>query len=94
MAKTHNIGAILAGITFYNAFNYETPSLETAIFFGSCIIASTLADISHPESRVGRKIRPISSWINHRIGHRSLTHSLLSVVFILTYHFCMCHIKL
>lgn len=80
MAKTHNTGAILASLTIYNTFIYEMPqALEASVFFGASLIASTLADISHPESRVGRRIRPLSTLINHRAGHRGPTHCLISV---------------
>jgi len=80
MAKTHNAGAILASLTLYNTLIYEIPTtLEVSVFFSASLISSTLADISHPESRVGRRIRPLSMLIYQHVGHRGLTHSLISV---------------
>lgn len=78
-AKTHNVGAVLAGLTVHQAVFEKADLLMTGIFFGSCLISSTLADISHPESRVGRRIRPVSAWIYHHVGHRGATHCLISL---------------
>jgi inner membrane protein len=42
---------------------------------------SLLPDIDLPTSAIGRPFFPIASWINPRkIGHRTLTHSLLGVM--------------
>jgi inner membrane protein len=39
-------------------------------------ISALLPDIDHPESLLGRKIKPISWLINKLLGHRTITHSL------------------
>ncbi len=41
---------------------------------------SLLPDIDLPTSAIGRPFFPIASWINRKIGHRTLTHSLLGVL--------------
>ena len=39
-----------------------------------------LPDIDHPQSWVGRRVRPLSNFIAATLGHRGATHSLLAVV--------------
>lgn len=39
-------------------------------------ISALLPDIDHPDSLLGRKIKPISWLINKLLGHRTITHSL------------------
>lgn len=39
-------------------------------------ISALLPDIDHPESLLGRKIKPISWLVNKLFGHRTITHSL------------------
>lgn len=39
-------------------------------------ISALLPDIDHPESLLGRRIKPVSWLINKLFGHRTITHSL------------------
>ncbi len=41
---------------------------------------SLLPDIDLPTSAIGRPFFPIASWINRKIGHRTLTHSILGIL--------------
>jgi|GEM_PF-4136483 len=41
---------------------------------------SLLPDIDLPTSAIGRPFFPLASWINRKIGHRTLTHSILGIV--------------
>ncbi|MFB3906128.1 MAG: metal-dependent hydrolase [Acidobacteriota bacterium] len=41
---------------------------------------SLLPDIDLPTSAIGRPFFPIASWINRKIGHRTLTHSLPGIL--------------
>ncbi|MDA2930094.1 metal-dependent hydrolase [Acidobacteria bacterium AH-259-O06] len=43
-------------------------------------VGSLLPDIDTPTSTVGRPFYPVASWIDQKIGHRTLTHSLLGCV--------------
>ncbi len=43
-------------------------------------IGSLLPDIDLPTSAIGRPFFPIAGWINRKIGHRTLTHSLVGLV--------------
>jgi inner membrane protein len=49
-------------------------SINTITLVG---IGSLLPDIDHPKSTIGRLLLPISIPINKKIGHRTLTHSLI-----------------
>lgn len=39
-------------------------------------ISALLPDIDHPDSQLGRKIKPVSWLINRLLGHRTITHNL------------------
>jgi len=41
---------------------------------------SLLPDIDLPTSAIGRPFFPIASWINRKMGHRTLTHSVLGIL--------------
>ena len=83
MALTH--GAIaLAGTSF--ALGTADPLL-----LGLSILGSQLPDIDTTTSTIGKIFYPISSWIEDRYPHRSITHSFLAtaaitvVSFLVTY---------
>jgi len=40
-------------------------------------VGSILPDLDHPKSTIGRLLLPISLYLNKKVGHRTLTHSLL-----------------
>ncbi|ADQ41563.1 membrane-bound metal-dependent hydrolase [Caldicellulosiruptor acetigenus I77R1B] len=39
-------------------------------------ISALMPDIDHPDSMIGRKVKPVSWFINKLPGHRTITHSL------------------
>lgn len=43
-------------------------------------VASLVPDIDMPNSKLGRKIKPISKTIHKLFGHRTLTHSILWLI--------------
>ena len=45
---------------------------------GLAILGSQLPDIDTTTSTIGKIFYPISSWIEDRFPHRSITHSLLA----------------
>ena len=47
---------------------------------GLAIIGSQLPDLDTTTSTIGKIFYPISSWIEDRFPHRSVTHSLLATV--------------
>jgi membrane-bound metal-dependent hydrolase YbcI (DUF457 family) len=42
-------------------------------------LGSLLPDIDAPTSSIGRPFFPLASWLNRRVGHRTVTHSLLGM---------------
>lgn len=44
------------------------------------LIGAMLPDIDHPQSKLGRKARPLSDIVYATMGHRAGTHSLLFVL--------------
>ena len=44
------------------------------------VIASLLPDIDHTKSIIGKAFLPISSALNRRYGHRTITHSLVALL--------------
>jgi inner membrane protein len=51
-----------------------TPAVAAFVLLGAL-----LPDLDTPTSLAGRCCRPLSSWLERRVGHRTLTHSLLGL---------------
>jgi inner membrane protein len=51
-----------------------TPAVAAFVILGAL-----LPDLDTPTSPLGRCCRPVSSWLERRVGHRTLTHSLLGL---------------
>lgn len=73
---------LAAGITFTGIFAaiadvniFADPSL-----IGLTIFAAVLPDIDHTASPVGKIVYPFARWLHRRVGHRTLTHSLLALL--------------
>jgi inner membrane protein len=47
-----------------------------------CLLGSSLPDIDCPNSFLGRIFSGVSSWINSKYGHRTITHSILCALVI------------
>lgn len=71
-AGTHIAGAALT-LAVARGFGLEVGPLEAAV----CAVGSILPDIDTTTSGVGRFFRPVARFIEHRFGHRTITHSLL-----------------
>ena len=85
--KTHKIGGVCSGLIastllFSNNFGVE-GLLSSALIVSGATIGSLAPDIDHPESKVGRKflLKPISIFINKIFGHRTITHSVVTSMF-------------
>lgn len=46
---------------------------------GLALVGSVLPDVDHPKSWLGKRLRPVSSWIAAGFGHRGVTHSAAAV---------------
>jgi inner membrane protein len=51
-----------------------TPAVAACVLLGAL-----LPDIDTPTSPIGRLCRPLAGWLERRVGHRTLTHSLLGL---------------
>ncbi len=64
------------------AYNFEDDSLilgtASPLPLGLAIIGSQLPDLDTTTSTIGKICFPISSWIEDRFPHRSVTHCLLA----------------
>lgn len=65
-----------------NAYAQETviSVVDAVLVLPVVAIASLLPDIDHPESKLGRRIKPISTFLS-LFSHRGITHSLWAVGF-------------
>ncbi len=72
LSKTHLLFAIIVGIIILKLFNFPHPYLFLLIF---CFF-TLLPDIDSPNSKLGRKIWPISSLLKLFLGHRGIMHSI------------------
>lgn len=52
---------------------------ETIVYFICVTFGSLLPDIDKDNTKLGSKIKPISKFINKKVGHRTLTHSLFFI---------------
>ncbi len=81
MGKTHGVFGFLVGLLFI-------PILKPGnqLLFMACVfVGAYLPDIDHPESKIGRYVKPIGILFEHR----GFFHSLLALalVFFLPYYF-------
>lgn len=56
------------------------PVLQRLLIIGSSEIGSLLPDIDEPNSKAGRKVKPVSSLIKSAAGHRGVFHSPFIVI--------------
>jgi len=66
---------ILCSIYDINIFQSYT---NTAV----CVLCALIPDVDTTNSMLGKVLYPISKFINRKFGHRTITHSLLFVLFV------------
>jgi inner membrane protein len=76
MAGSH----VLLGLAswFAAAPIFGLPSLSV-VSVPVAVLGSLMPDIDHPKSWVGKRTRPVSSFIARHCGHRGFTHSAIIV---------------
>lgn len=93
LGKSHLMfGAVTAATTIaiLNQYTSVISSEDTAAWlFCGALVGSLLPDIDLPTSTLGKRIKPISTFLNNTIGHRTWTHDILLMVVlcILSYHY-------
>jgi inner membrane protein len=72
MFKTHLAFAFYVGLLAIGLFDIE----HKFVFLVALLFASALPDIDMPESKMGRKSKPVSWILNFLFGHRGLIHTI------------------
>jgi len=75
LAPTHSVFGIFMTLILLAFFGVEWSLHWTIILFA--VIGSIIPDIDHPKSVIGRIFYPISSFLEERFGHRTITHSFI-----------------
>lgn len=76
LLRTHLVFGLLIGLLSLKYLNI--PNIY--VFLAILCLASALPDIDEPCSRIGRKIRPLSTIIEKVFGHRNLLHSIFPLI--------------
>lgn len=87
--QAHRVGgicsAMIAGTILYSGD--ETSTITYGLIGLMAVggaLGGVLPDIDLPTSHIGRRTRPVSTFINKVFGHRGFTHTLLALI-LLTY---------
>ncbi|MFC1571198.1 metal-dependent hydrolase [Candidatus Margulisiibacteriota bacterium] len=75
LAPTHSVFGIFLTLIILAMFGVKVSLHWTIMLFA--IIGSILPDIDHPSSVIGRILYPISSRLERKFSHRTITHSLI-----------------
>ncbi|WP_121616653.1 metal-dependent hydrolase [Virgibacillus halodenitrificans] len=86
MAATHQTFGITFGLItliLLQLFGfYPSGIVEIIVFFLLVLLGSLLPDLDTPNSKLGRKLWPISFIISRFVKHRTATHSLLFITIV------------
>ncbi len=77
LAPTHSVFGIFLTLIFLAVFGIQW-SLHWTIIVVS-IFGAIVPDIDHPKSMIGKLFYPISSALERRFGHRTITHSFVGL---------------
>ena len=87
--RAHKIGGTCSGLIASALLFADNPTtinfISSLLIISGASIGSVMPDIDKPTSKIGRKffIKPISTYIHKKYGHRTITHSaILSLVFL------------
>lgn len=75
LAPTHSVFGIFLTLIILAIFGIRFSLHWTVILFA--VIGAILPDIDHQRSVIGKLFRFISSPLEHKFGHRSITHSFI-----------------
>ncbi len=77
MAKSH---VVIGLATWVVAAPFLHLPAADPTCLGLAVAGSLLPDVDHPNSWLGRRVRPVSTALASTLGHRGLTHSAVAVV--------------
>jgi len=78
MSKTHMLFALLIGSSLFYLLEIE----QKIVFLSIVLVASIFPDIDTPYSRIGRKIKPVSSFLKLVFRHRGFLHTVFFLILI------------
>ena len=80
------INHVVGGIVFTGIFSsfWNINIFSKIEYIGLCSFFSVLPDIDHTRSPIGKLFYPIANYLDRHFGHRTITHSFLMVLFLLT----------
>lgn len=79
--RTHLIVGTAAGVATALAVPVEDDMMRLGIF-AATVVGSLFPDIDNTQSKLGRKIKPISIILNKLFGHRGFVHSPCNLILI------------
>ncbi|MDD2876044.1 MAG: metal-dependent hydrolase [Acidiphilium sp.] len=77
MAKSHVVVGIATWVAVARLLHLPPGD---PVYLALAIAGSLLPDIDHPKSWIGRRARPVSTFIAATLGHRGITHSAIAVI--------------
>lgn len=83
LLRTHLAFGLLVGLLSLNYLN--VPNIY--IYLAIVCFASAIPDIDESKSKIGRKIMPISWFIEKTFGHRNLFHSVFPLIILFVIFF-------
>lgn len=75
--REHIIYALFVGWWISVLLDFTT--VETIIYFICVPFGALLPDIDKDNTKLGSKVKPLARFINKKVGHRTLTHSLFFI---------------
>jgi len=75
LAPTHSVFGIFLTLIFLAVFGIQWGLHWTIILVA--IFGAIMPDIDHPKSVIGKLFYPVSSYLERRYGHRTITHSFI-----------------
>ncbi len=88
MFFTHTAFSLYIGMFLMEKFSNKY------LFLALLLVGSLLPDMDNPYSKLGRKIRPVSTLIKFVFGHRGIFHSVIPVLLILFLFYYIFNLKL
>ncbi|MDP3919041.1 MAG: metal-dependent hydrolase [Nanoarchaeota archaeon] len=78
MWRTHLLFALVSGLIVLQFYESPNPYLFLTVF---CFFG-LVPDIDHSDSKFGKKLGPISTFIQIILGHRGILHSIFPIFLI------------
>lgn len=75
LAPTHSVFGIFLTLIFLAVFGIQWSLHWTIILVA--VFGAIVPDIDHPKSVIGKLFYPLSSYLERKFGHRTITHSFI-----------------